>query len=702
MKIKNLFFRKILPDKWDKFLFFLIIFHILLFSIFHILNKNYQTWDSAGHIGLSYRMAQEIENFASGIEGTSIKSILRISNYYPPFVQTIGALTSLTFGYKSTFLLIETLIFFILSIIFTYKLTFLFTKDKKISFLTATIYSLFPQIVDQSHYFHLDIPLTALVLIAIYYLVLSDNFKNLWKTILFFVFFSFIQLTKWTGFIFLVVPVVIVLYKAFISKDNSSDSVSKIKIIRNIIIGSIVFLILVVPWYYVNWNELLAQVKIFSGGESDDPTNLWQSILYYPSNAISHQIMFLPFVLIFISVIYRLKNNWKKGLVIVLNILVPWLFFVFVSNKNLRYTLPLTPLFAYLITDVLLLLENHKGFKLKWLKGFTVIYLFVASVFLSFFSLEAQNPLLKPISIFFTGPRYKAWYYYGTSFYSYKPYKYPVDEVLTFIHNDAGEKEKALGVAVIVDSEQMSASMLEMVRIELGYKNMYMPVPYFQFELFDSVDRIEAFFNETNTDYVITSSYLGPEGLRNYSVLKQVNEYLQQGNSMFEKIKDFEIYKDSDNSVFIKKPDEIVSVYRRKSSSMKKEESTEGCKVGAGIDDGIETIKLSPHHTYVFFTGHFAIQDKIWRDYEKGVMYVVQIENTVHESSLDVHNLPKSGSSYCSILGLNQDFSKDIEEILTGEDKCGKGVRCHKVVLVKWSVGEDSVDLKEYTSDSIN
>lgn len=387
---------------------------------------------------------------------------------------------------------------------------------------------------------------------------------------------------------------------------------------------------------------------------------------------------------------------------ILVNILVPWLLFVFISNKNLRYTLPLTPLLAYLIADILLLVEGFGRFKLKWLKGFTVFYVFAASVFLSFFRLEAQDPLLKPLSIFFTGPRYKSWYYYGTAFYSYRSYKYPVDDVLTFIYNDSEDKKKALGVAVIVDSEQMSAAMLELVRIELGYRNMYMPVPYFQFELFDSVERIESFFNETDSEYVITSSYLGPEGLRNYSVLKQVNEYLQQGNSMFEKIKDFEIYKDSDNSVFIKKPDEIVSVYRKKPSSMKKEESTEGCKVGAGIDDGVETIKLSPNHTYVFFTGHFAIQDKIWRDYEKGVMYVVQIENTVHESSLDVHNLPKSGSSYCSILGLNQDFSKDIEEILTGEDKCGKGVKCHKVVLVKWSVGEDNVDINEFTSDFVN
>jgi len=701
MNIISNFFKKIFSEKYNLYLILLIIFHILFFSIFHILNKNYQTWDSAGHIGLSYRMAQEMERFLSGAEGASFKSILKISNYYPPFVQLIGSSISLVFGYKSMFLLMETLIFFILSIIFTYKLTFLFTKNKKTSLLTVIIYSLFPQIIDQSHYFHLDLPLTALILMAVYYLCTSDNFKKLWQTLLFFIFFSFIQLTKWTGFVFLVVPVVIALYQAFIRQGISSDRVNKIKIIRNIIIGSIVFLALVIPWYYVNWKELIAQVKVFSVGESDDPQNFFASILYYPSNSISHQIMLLPFVLIFFSFIYQIKNNWKRGLGITLNILVPWLLFVFISNKNLRYTLPLTPLLAYLIADLLINVFENKNTKFKIFTFFTIFYLVSASLFLSFIRLDKENPILKPISIFFTGPRYSAWYYYGTSFYAYKPYKYPVDKVLSFIYQDANEKEKAFGVAVLVDSEEMSAAMLEMVRMELGYRNMYMPVPYFQFVPFESDDTIEAFFNETDSKYVITSTNIGPEGLRNYLALKQTTEYLNSERSMFEKIKEFRVYKNNDKSPFKLNPNETISVYKRKPSFIREDKPVDGCRFGAGINDGVETIKLSKDYTYVFYTGHFAIQDKVWKNYEKGVMYVVQIENTIHESLLDVHNLPKSGSSFCSFKGLNHDLSKDIEEILTGEDKCGKGVRCHKVVHVKWNVGDPNVEITEYTEDSV-
>lgn len=699
MNIISNYFKKIFSEKYSLYLTLLIVFHVLFFSIFQILNKNYQTWDSAGHIGLSYRMADGIKGLISKEDTISVSSFLKISNYYPPFVQMIGSFFSLLLGYKSIFLLTETLIFFIISIVFVYKISFLLTKDKKISFLTTVIYSFFPQVVDQSHYFHLDIPLTALVLMSIYFLFISDNFKNFFPTILFFIFFSFIQLTKWTGFIFLVVPVIAVLNKVFSRNNVSSDNDNKIKIIRNIIIGSIVFLALVIPWYYVNWKELIAQVKVFSVGESDDPQNFFASILYYPSNSISHQIMLLPFVLIFFSFIYQIKNNWKRGLGITLNILVPWLLFVFISNKNLRYTLPLTPLLAYLIADLLINVFENKNTKFKIFTFFTIFYLVSASLFLSFIRLDKENPILKPISIFFTGPRYSAWYYYGTSFYAYKPYKYPVDKVLSFIYQDANEKEKAFGVAVLVDSEEMSAAMLEMVRMELGYRNMYMPVPYFQFVPFESDDTIEAFFNETDSKYVITSTNIGPEGLRNYLALKQATEYLNSDRSVFEKIKEFRVFKDSNKSPFNLNPDETISIYKRKSSFIREDKPVDGCRFGAGINDGVETIKLSKDHTYVFYTGHFAIQDKVWKNYEKGVMYVVQIENTIHESLLDVHNLPKSGSSFCSIKGLNHDLTKDIEEILTGEDKCGKGVRCHKVVHVKWNVGDPNVEISEYTSN---
>jgi len=83
-------------------------------------------------------------------------------------------------------------------------------------------------------------------------------------------------------------------------------------------------------------------------------------------------------------------------------------------------------------------------------------------------------------------------------------------------------------------------------------------------------------------------------------------------------------------------------------------------------------------------------------------MYLVQIENTIHESYLDVHNLPKSGSSFCSLNGLNLDVMSDIKRILTEKNQCGEGIDCNKVIHVKWSVGDPDVSITEYTRDMFN
>ena len=69
---------------------------------------------------------------------------------------------------------------------------------------------------------------------------------------------------------------------------------------------------------------------------------------------------------------------------------------------------------------------------------------------------------------------------------------------------------------------------------------------------------------------------------------------------------------------------------------------------------------------------------------------------------LDIYNLPKSGSSFCSIKGLGLGFSNEIKDALTQENKCGEGIKCRKVVLVKWRVGDEKVEIKEYTPDQIN
>jgi 4-amino-4-deoxy-L-arabinose transferase-like glycosyltransferase len=683
MRIIINLFKKTFSNKYNLLLLLLFLFQIIFFIVFEILNKNYPTWDSAGHISLSYRIAEEVKRTVAGERGASIVSILKVSNYYPPLVQIIGAFISLAFGYKYMFLLVETLVFLLISIVFTYKLTLVITKDQKVSLLTACIYSIFPQIIDQSHYLHLDIPLLALLLIALYFLYLSEGFRKFFYTLLFFIFFAFVQITKWYGFVFLLVPILLCIFKGLLNKSDVLPE--RLKIIRNIFLSSLIFLIIALPWYIANWSELIALVKVFSVGESDDPSTLLQSLAYYPSNMITYQIMFVPFLLLISSILFEVVKNTKSGIKHIFLILIPWAAFIYISNKNLRYILPLTPLFAYLISVIVIRISS----KVKGFTFFIILYLVLASTFLSFNQMKKDTPVLKYISVAFTGTNYKAWYHIDPTFYSYKSNRYPSDEILKFIYSDANRVDHSLGVAVLIDSGDISAATLEMLRLENHFNNMYMPTPYFQFEPFKSTEEIEAFFVETASEYVISPTYPGPPGLRNYKALTQCIGYLNSDNNkLFNEIK-----------VFPLPNGEKIKIYKRSNFSENKD-ITDACKSDAGIVSGVESIKLIPGYTYTMFTGHFAIEDKISRDYEKGVIYILQIENTVHESVLEIHNLPKSGSSLCSQKGLGLDLTEDVKRPLMLENQCGPNTPCTKAILVQWSVGDTQAKVTEFTKDS--
>jgi hypothetical protein len=227
-----------------------------------------------------------------------------------------------------------------------------------------------------------------------------------------------------------------------------------------------------------------------------------------------------------------------------------------------------------------------------------------------------------------------------------------------------------------------------MLRLENHFNNMYMPVPYFQFEPFKSDAEIESFFIDTASDYVIVPSNPGPVGLRNYQALAQCIDYLRSDRDrLFKEIKVFPLPKGDQ-----------MSVYKRV-NYLENVDITDGCRQDAGLVDGVEMIQLRPNYTYTMYTGHFAIDDKVSRDYQKGVIYILQIENIDQEGVLDIHNLPKSGSALCVRKGLGFDTTEDVQRPLTLSNQCGPAIDCTKAVLVKWTVGKPEVKITEYTRD---
>lgn len=718
--------KKLKPrTKYEGWLVITLVFQAFFFFLFQLLNKSYQTWDSAGHIGMSMLFADRFKGLLNG--SVSILDVLRTSDYYPPFIQSLGAILNLIVSYSSEKTLIISLLFFALSLIYLYKLIFIITYDEKLAVVSAMLFSLFPQIYDQARVFLLDLPLITLLLMALYYFIESDGLRNRSNAIKFFIIFGLVQLTKWYGFIYLIVPISYVLLMSFLNQ-LPNTKIRKILLsskgieqnlenktfwkernkqsIINIAIGSLIVLVIASPWYIANYSKLIEYSRIFATPEIDDPQNLlsFENFLYYPQRVMTHQILLLPAILSLIGFLKVYKTNKKVSGLIFLAFIVPYFVFTFlIQNKNLRYVMPLTPLYAVFISYYLFSFKKEIVKKISF--GIVFLYLLFAFFFLSFNQIKAQSFILKPIGVLLGGPFYNI-YYDGPQFYSYESYYWPVKEVLNFIVEDANyPKDKGLGITPLFDQENFSLATFEMLRRESHLDNVYVPVPYFQFKPFDNDEDILAYFNDNYVDYVIVPANPGPSGLRNYDLLVQLIDYFgSYRNQTFIFIREFKlpdgnylrVFKRNQPGVEIKVYDPFGDPSQPNSSFTT---NTVQCKESAGKDDGIETIKLSPYHTYVFYTGHFGVNGFV-KDYESGILYILKLENIPHTSNLDVYNLPHNGVSMCDFPNLNVDVSESIKKPLTEKGHCG--IDCNEVVVVTWKVGEENFDIKEYNRNDFS
>jgi hypothetical protein len=310
-----------------------------------------------------------------------------------------------------------------------------------------------------------------------------------------------------------------------------------------------------------------------------------------------------------------------------------------------------------------------------------------ALFFASFNQIKAQNLILKPIGTLLSGPAYWGVWYYDPQVFSYDPSYWPIKDAWDFIIQDESYSgsDQVIGVTPLFDKRKLSLATFELIRRERNYEKAFVPVPYFQFEPFKNDDEIRQYLKDNSVKYVLVTEDPGPEGLRNYAVLKQMADYfLSNRNRTYEEIKSYELPDGYNLKIFKRLPPGKELDYR----------ITAQCIPDAGKGDGIETISLKRNHTYVFYTGHFSVGE-FQRNFVEGNLYIAEIENLPHESNLDVYNLPHSGTSMCIFSGNNVDLTEAIQKPLIEPGNCG--VDCQTVTHFKWSVGGSNFEEKVYS-----
>ncbi len=531
-------YTEVKPTKISKYFYYLlglIIFHIVFNTIWIILNNQPPTWDSGLHTVKSFEMFK------------SFKDLLTISTYYPPFVHFIGSILVLIVGYSFKSTQITGTLFLSVALIYIYLYSKELFKNPKIAFFSSLFFSFFITIYEQSRYHMLDIPLTAMVFGSLYYLEKSNNLVNERFNLLFFLFFALATLTKWYAFIFILIPVLFKIFKIF------KEAIYKKINIKNLFFGLLIFLILILPWYLVNLKSLLTIAIYTSTAELADPQRLFsiENLLFYKKLIIMFQTSFLGFIFFITSLVLFIKHSLKWRSLLLISILFIFLVFTMISNKNIRYIIPMMPFIAMIMAFGADWILERRKFLNTFLLSTTLSYLVISYFILSFgfpiypnYKYAFNFPVIKWLDVYYLDDfPVKVIYEQNQKL----PYSSIVEEISKF-----GKRE--IRILTLVDSPYINDYLLNPT---LYFKDPKVQFSIIEYQPLSEVSDINQYLNQ-NAD-IVSKNYIGlEEGIREYKSLEKFHEYIISNKlKNFEKVKEYELvgdeYHPNDTIILMKK-----------------------------------------------------------------------------------------------------------------------------------------------------
>ena len=362
---------------WPQKLFLCLCgFQLLVNFIWITLDTQIPAWDQAGHTRIALEF---LDNWAQPFQEE--KSVWQISSYYPPLMHWQAAFLMRFFGRNPDWGSLLVAVYNVILLVGIYKLTNRLWQNRWYGLIAATLVAFMPVIYTNSRWFLLDIPLLAFTVWSWYFLWQSKLFTKRRATIFFALTAAAMLLTKWTGIVFLLVPLTFVFIKIGQKK-------SWLKVWRNLCLAVLIVLILVVPWYLANFHSLLNATQVFSVGELDDPQVLWsiENWRFYLWTFLNFQVGFFPGVafLVGTGIYFAEKNNKYRALSGSFLVFI-YLVFSFLSNKDLRYDLPILVVVAMLTAATILQLwqKRQKVWSLL-LIFFTIVWQVIFYFSLSF------------------------------------------------------------------------------------------------------------------------------------------------------------------------------------------------------------------------------------------------------------------------------------------------------------------------------
>jgi 4-amino-4-deoxy-L-arabinose transferase-like glycosyltransferase len=285
-------------------------------------------WDMAYHATAALRVYDEFAE--RGL--AALNAIPKLTGFYPPFYHIVVTVFWAVFGKSIDTARMANLPAVAIVILATYGIGK--TLLSPLAAATAgVLVSFYPILLWLSRETIIDYWLTALVALAIWALLRTEQFANRRRSVEFGTVCGIGMLTKWTFPLFVVLPAI------WLARRNW----------RNAAVAASVAAILA-AWWYLPAGTLLSQFLRQNTSDAiveGDPNPIsWQAVVYYVRALEGYQLflpLFAGFLAGLVLVLKRFDWNWIP---IGLWIAGGWLGLMLFQNKDPRYSAPLLPAIA--------------------------------------------------------------------------------------------------------------------------------------------------------------------------------------------------------------------------------------------------------------------------------------------------------------------------------------------------------------------
>ena len=312
-------------------------------------------WDQSVHLrdSLVYeRILRHPSVLAGGVLGAILHGsedfpLLTPSGYYPPLVPGITALLYRVAGRSYETAMATQILFLVVLAFGTWALGNRLL-GAPVGLAAGLMLLAAPGIRLNAEEYMLDLPLTAMVVVSAWALFASDGFVRRDRSLLFGVLAGAGMLTKWTFFLFLALPVALVLASGLAA--SSKESVPRSRRWTNFALALLAGGVVAAPYYVPILPILVQKTIVHAGGAADGfASPFTPAAALYHIEALPRKLFGWPLTITaaagILGFLWRgQETRWVRALLLTWALSLYAIFTFIVANKQSRYLLPWIPI----------------------------------------------------------------------------------------------------------------------------------------------------------------------------------------------------------------------------------------------------------------------------------------------------------------------------------------------------------------------